>query len=218
MVGVEIENDFQIGGHHFETFVGFSFGADRASPIDSDGIRQELLRNENRESLCASAIPIVNASQDGILIVEVVIENDDERRIKGEVLLERVGTADLDGHLGDAIGKEDMGATGFIGLGGPLVGDGGTVGLEGKIAGNGRGGGTFWRKVRGGLGRPDCAAGDNFELFVTDGFSIEKNLELTLIGCEDGACGRFFLGGVSEETASKDETKKNRDASSESLP
>jgi len=216
VVGVEVENDLQIGGHDFEAFVGFSFGADRASPIDGDGIRQELLRHENREGLRASAIPIINASQDSVLVVEVVVEDDDEWGIKGEVLLERVGAADLDGHFSDAIGKEDVGATGFIGLRGPFVGDGGTVGLEGKIAGNGSGRSTLRRKVRSGFGRPDRTAGSNLELFVTDGFAVEKNLELALIGCEDGACRRFFLGCVSEETAGNSETEKNRDTSNES--
>ena len=52
MVGVQAEDDFEVGGGHFEAFVGFAIRADGAGPIHGGGAGQEFLGNEDGE-LCA---------------------------------------------------------------------------------------------------------------------------------------------------------------------
>jgi len=37
VVGIEVEEDFEVGGGDLQAFVGFAFGADGANPIDGDG-------------------------------------------------------------------------------------------------------------------------------------------------------------------------------------
>ena len=170
---------------------------------------REFLGNENGEGLRAAAIPIIDASQDGVLIVEVVVEDDDEGGIKGEVLLERVCALHLDGHLGDTIGKEDVSAIAFVGLRSPVVGDGGTVRLKREIAGHGGGRGRLPERDEWWLWppRPPPLGVISNSSWPMD-FAVEKNLEFPFVGDEDGACGRFFLGGVSEESAA---SESNRD-------
>ena len=73
MVGIEIEDDLEIAGDNFQALVGFAIGADGTGPIDSDGVWEKFLRNEDREGLCAAAIPVVDASENSLLVIQVVV-------------------------------------------------------------------------------------------------------------------------------------------------
>jgi len=181
MVRIEIEDDLEIAGGDFEAFVGLALRADGACPIDGDGPRQEFLRNEDRKSLRAATIPIVDAGQDRVLVVEVVVENNDQRRIEGEILFEGARSLELHGHFGDAVGEGDVRATGFVGLGTPLVSDGFATGLKGEIASHDGGRRASGREMRGGFGGPVSTARRDIELFVADDVAVQENLELALV-------------------------------------
>src|SRR5208337_189950 len=55
MVGVEVEDDLEVGSGHFEAFVGLAAGADGADPVNGDGAGCEFLGNEDRVALRAAA-------------------------------------------------------------------------------------------------------------------------------------------------------------------
>ena len=78
----------------------------------------------------AAFAPIVDVGEDDVLIVEIVVEDGDLRRIEGELLREgpRAFHAKLDGGRGAVEGNA---GGGFFGsLGGPVIGDGRAVGTE----------------------------------------------------------------------------------------
>ena len=131
VVFVEIEHDFEIGGGYAEAVVGFAVGGgDGAGGFDGDRAGSEFLRNEDGHRLRAAFGPIVDAGDDGVLIVEIVVEHGDERGAEAHVLFEGARALHLQGDFGDAVGEEDAGAVGFVGLRLPLVADGGAVGLQ----------------------------------------------------------------------------------------
>src|SRR5580698_1241396 len=116
MVGVEVQDNFQVAAGYLQAFVRFALGAHGARPIDGDVAGQKLLRNEDGKSLCSAAIPVIDTSQHSILVVEVVVEDDDERGVEGKVLLKGMGGADLDVHLRHVIDESDVGAAVLAGL------------------------------------------------------------------------------------------------------
>ena len=206
MVGIEIENNLEIAGDDFQAFVRFAIGGNGASPIDGDRAGQKFLGNEDGEGLGAATAPVVDAGEDGVLIIEVVVENDDERGIESEILLEGMSILQLYGHLGDAVGKENMRAVGFVGLRSPFIRDGGAAGLEGEITGDRRGRRTLRSQVGGAFGDPTCTTGVDFEFLVADGIAIEKDFELSFVGNEDGG---FFLVRLSQKSSDEEERKES---------
>ncbi len=97
--GVEVKIDFEVGGGDAKAFVGFSVEGGRPSGFGGDGAGHEFLRDENAESLRAALGPVVKAGEDGVLVVEIVVEDGDERRVEREGLIEGVGALHLQGHF-----------------------------------------------------------------------------------------------------------------------
>ena len=206
MIGIEVEDYLEIVGGDFQAFVRFAFGSDGAGPIHGDGAGQEFLRHEDGERLRAAAVPIIYTGKDGVLIVQIVVEHDDHRGSEREILLERVRGAEMNGHLGDAIGERDVRAAIFVRLCGPIVGNRSALWLEGEVAGDGGGGSAFDGEVGGGFGGPSGATGSDFEFFVADDLVVEKDLEFSLVVDEDR---RLFLISGSQKRGSECEQEKN---------
>src|SRR5271166_547087 len=151
---VQVQEDFEVGGGGAKAFVVFARDGGFAGSFYGDGAGGELLRDEDGERLLAALLPIVEAGEDGVLVVEIVVEDGDERGVEGHVLFEGAGALHFEGNLGDAVGEEDVGAVGLFGLRGPLVADGCAVGLQGERAGYGGWGGLRNFDFGGAFGDP----------------------------------------------------------------
>ena len=78
MIFVEEELDFEIGGGGAESLgVGLIADGGGAGGLDGDVAGSEFLRDEDGKSLRAAFGPIVEAGEDGVVMVEVVVENGD---------------------------------------------------------------------------------------------------------------------------------------------
>ena len=88
-MAIEQKENFEVGSGDFEAFVGLAVGTGGSGGFDGNRTRRQFLRNDHGKSLHAALGPVVDARQDGVLMVEIVVQNGDERRIKREVLLER---------------------------------------------------------------------------------------------------------------------------------
>src|SRR5271154_1284896 len=213
MSGIEEEEDFNVGGADFEALVGFAVGGSRAGGFDGDGAGGKFLGNKYGESLGAAFVPIVDTGENGVLVVEIVVEDSDEGGAEGEILLEGARALHFEGDLGDAVGKENVGAVGLVAPGGPLIADGGAVGLEDEGSGNFCGGGLRRFYIGGAFGDPAAGGGGDFELFVADGLAVEFDGELAFVRGErrgSGAGGGIFrrreahCGAEKQGSGSKD--------------
>jgi len=79
-----------------------------AVPVDSTEIAPggQFLRDEHRKSLRAFFVPIVNAGEQFELVIEVVVQNGDERRTEGVFLLVSSGTLHLQRGFRDAVDEQ----------------------------------------------------------------------------------------------------------------
>src|SRR5882762_4003583 len=91
MIAVEQEKNLEIGSGDFEAFVSLAVGTGGSGGLHGDRARCQFLRNDHGKRLHAALGPVVDARKDRVLMVEIVVQNDDERRIECEVLLERAG-------------------------------------------------------------------------------------------------------------------------------
>ena len=129
-------------------------------------------------------------------MVEIVVEDGDERRVEGKSLFERAGALHLESDFGDAVGEDNVGAVGFFGLRGPLVADGRAIRFQRERAGNFAGDTFGGLDVGGAFGTPACAGWGNFEIFVADDLAAELDGELAFVLREDA--GAIFLPGESQ--------------------
>ena len=139
MVGVEIEDDCEVGGGDAKAVERFSVGGDRAGGLDGDGAGSQFLRDEHRESLLAAFGPVIETRKNRVLIVEIVVQDGDERSVESERLLEGASAFHLQSDFGDAICEGNIGAILFVGLRGPFVSERSAVGLQSEVAGYARG-------------------------------------------------------------------------------
>jgi len=218
MVRIEQDVDFEVGSGDFEGFVGFAISRGGASGFDGDGTGRQVLRDEYGQRLRAPLGPVVDAGEDGILVVEVIVEDNDEGSVKGHILLE--GTSALNGEIdfGDAVCEGDVGAIGFVGLGGPIVTDGSAVRLKRERAGDFAGGAFGGLDFRSSLGEPASGRGRNFKFFVTDSLAIEFDGEFAFVLHEDARRGggrAFLLGGDGKNGAESDSSEEGGECNSE---
>jgi len=201
MGGVEIEIDFEVGGGDAKAFVGFAVDGGGAGSFGGDGAGHEFLWNEDAESLRAALGPVVKAGEDGVLVVEIVVEDGDEGRFERQALFKearllavgvfylvrRAGACalHLDGDVGDAVGKKNVRTVLFFSLRSPFVADRCAVGLQDKGAGDLAGGSLRRFKIRIAFGEPAAAGRRDFELFMADGLAIELDGELAVVLGED---------------------------------
>src|SRR6266550_3035879 len=76
---IEQNKNLQVGSADFEAFVGFALGTGGSSRFDGDRTRRQFLRNDHRKSLHPALGPVVDARKDRVLMVEIVVQNGDER-------------------------------------------------------------------------------------------------------------------------------------------
>ena len=184
--------DFEVGAGDFEEFVGFAVGGGGAGGFDGDGAGGEFLGDEDGKGLRAALGPVVEMREDFVLVVEIVVENGDERCAEGVFLLVGVRALNLQSGFRDAVGEGDAGGIGFVGLRRPVVADGNAVGLQDKIAGDLGGFAVGRLQGSGALGNPAVAGGLDFEFFAADGFAVKEDVEFAFVGDEEGG---FFVGG-----------------------
>jgi hypothetical protein len=185
MLGVKVENDFEVGGSDAEAFVGFAFSGDGAYRLDADGTGREFLGNQNREGLLAAFGPVIDLGEYAVLVVEIVVENGYERGVEGHVLFEGARALHFQGDFGDSVRKQDVGAVRFFRLRAPLITDGSAVGLESEHAADARGSGVGRFQIGGFAGGPASAGGRNLEVFVTDILTVQANIKLAFVLRED---------------------------------
>src|SRR5258708_38955614 len=95
VIAIEKEKNLEVGGGDLEAFAGLAVGTGGPGGLHGDRTRRQFLGNEHGKSLHAALGPVVEACQDGVLMVEIVVQNGDERRVEGEVLLERARALNL---------------------------------------------------------------------------------------------------------------------------
>src|SRR5229473_8056681 len=110
MIRVEQKKNFEVGSVDFEAFVGLAVGTGGSGGLNGDRTRRQFLGNDHGKSLHAALGPIVDAGEDGVLVVEIVVENGDERGVEGESLFKRPSALHLESDFGGAVGKGDVGA------------------------------------------------------------------------------------------------------------
>src|SRR6266481_5381529 len=139
-------------------------------------------------------------------MVEVVVQNGDERRIEGEVLLERARALHLQRNTCHAVSEEDVSAVGFFRLGAPLVADGRAIGPHRQCTGDFAWTALGWLDFCGAFGDPSAAGWRNFKFFVADGLSSELDGELALVLSKEYAAGRLpaLLSGERQRGAGHD--------------
>src|SRR6266581_4631673 len=98
--------------------------------LHGDRTGGQFLGYDHRKSLHAALGPVIDAREDSVLMVEIVVQNGDERGIECEVLLEGAGALHLQRDTGDAVGEEDVGAVRFFRLGAPVITDGRAIALQ----------------------------------------------------------------------------------------
>jgi hypothetical protein len=69
-------------------------------------------------------------SKDGVLMIEIVVQNDDKRGTERKVLLKGTSALHLQGHLGDTVREYNMRTIHLVSLSCPFVADGCSIGLQ----------------------------------------------------------------------------------------
>src|SRR6267378_4116881 len=91
VIAIEQKKNLEVGGGDFQAFVSLAVGTGGSGRLHGNRTRGQFLGNDHRKSLHAALGPVVDAGKDGVLMVEIVVQNGDQRRIEREVLLERAG-------------------------------------------------------------------------------------------------------------------------------
>src|SRR5256884_25416 len=91
-----------------------------------------FLRDEHGKRLLAALGPVVDAGEDGILVIKIVVEHGDEWGIKREILLEGARALHLKSDARNAVGKDDVRAAVLFRLRLPFVADRRAVGQQGE--------------------------------------------------------------------------------------
>jgi hypothetical protein len=146
--------------------------------------------------LFAALGPVVDACEDGILVVKIVIKHGDEWGIKREVLLERARALHLKSDARDAVGKDDVRAAVLFRLRLPFVADRRAVGQQGERSGDFAGSAFRRLDVGRAFGEPAAFGRRDLELFAADGLPGEFYGELSFVLDQDARRG-FFLTGES---------------------
>src|SRR5579859_1936238 len=152
MICVEVEVDLEVSGIDAKAFVRCSICGNGTAGFSSDGAGHQFLGDKHGESLRSALRPIIEAGKHGVLIVEVVVEDGNQRSVERKALLEkaRLGTVwilyvigrawagpfHLKCHCGNAVCEKNVRPVLLFGLRGPFVADGSAIGLERKRAGN----------------------------------------------------------------------------------
>src|SRR5216684_364128 len=191
VIAIEQKKNLEVGGGDFQAFVSLAVGTGGSGRLHGNRTRGQFLGNDHRKSLHAALGPVVDAREDGVLMVEIVVQNGDQRRIEREVLLERAGALHLESDSGHAVGEEDVRAVRFFRLGAPVITDGRAIALQRQRAGDFAGGAVGRLDLRGAFGEPAAARRTDFKFLVADGLSAEFDGELALILGEDNRAGRY---------------------------
>src|ERR1700731_727553 len=191
VIAIEQEKNFEVGGGDFQAFIGLAVGTGGSGGLHGNRTRGQFLGNDHRKSLHAAFGPVIDAGEDGVLMVEIVVQNSNEGRIEREVLLERAGALHLESDSGHAVGEEDVRAVRFFRLGAPVITDRRSIALQRQRAGDFAGATLGRLDFRGAFGEPAAAGRSDFKFFVADGLSAEFDGELALILGEDNRAGRY---------------------------
>ena len=105
MSRIEVQVDFEVGGADAKAFVGFSFDAGGTGGFGGDGAGHQFLRDEHGESLRATLGPIVEAGENAVLVIKVVVEDGNERSAEGESLIEGMRALYFERHFCDTVDK-----------------------------------------------------------------------------------------------------------------
>ena len=73
--------------------------------------------------------PVIDAGEHRVLVIEIIVEDRDERRSEGKVLFKWASALHLQRDFGDSVRKENFRAVRFVGLRSPVVSHGNSVGL-----------------------------------------------------------------------------------------
>src|SRR5216683_2352528 len=91
VIAIEQKKNFEVGGGDFQAFVGLAVGTGGSGRLHGDRTGGQFLGNDHRKSLHAALGPVIDAREDSVLMIEIVVQNGDERGIECEVLLEGAG-------------------------------------------------------------------------------------------------------------------------------
>src|SRR5437016_9517220 len=144
-------------------------------------------------------------------MIKIVVEDRDERRSEGKVLLKRASALHLQRDFGDSVRKEDFRAVCFVGLRRPVVSHGNSVGLESQIAADF----CFFALVRlygrGSVSEPACPGWSDLKVLVADLFAFEEQRKFPLVRLKYAAGGGLSFLGVRVGQCKNEKEKKCRE-------
>src|SRR2546426_9978719 len=82
VAGVEIKVNLQVCGAHAKSFERSTVHLLQPGGLDGQAAGSHLLRDQHWESLRAFRVPVIEAREDGVMVVEIVIEDEHAGRAK----------------------------------------------------------------------------------------------------------------------------------------
>ena len=157
-----------------------------AKRFDRYASGRHFLGDENGKCLRAFLVPVVQARENRVLVVEIVVEDGDLRRAESELLREGPRAFDAQVNRGGRAVETDRRRSLLGSLRGPLVTRRRAIGMKFERAGNVR---CALRRLhfRRAARNPIGAALADFEFFLARLLPTHQDAEFSLVGSERGA-------------------------------
>src|ERR1017187_5333753 len=163
-VAVEVEIDFEVFGFHYKLIEFLATRVLAPDRFDGHAAWRQLLRDEHGESLHAFLVAIVEAREHRILVVQIVVDDGDLRRIESELLRVRLHAFDAEIDRGGRTVESDRRRSLLSALRGPFVVNGSAVGVKLESSRNVHHAVSGFN-FRSSVSDPVAAARANFEFF-----------------------------------------------------
>src|ERR1700730_15604039 len=194
MVPIDVNHDFKVwrtDPHRFVLPVSCLLLAERFHRNTS---RYHVLRDEDRKRLLAAALPVVNPRQHTELIIEIIVEHRDERRVEHKILAERRCRAQVGRAFCSPTDKFDGTAGFFLSFRGPIVMEWSAVHRELELACGFDLSSAWHVRAHGAVLDPGFAGLGNLKILAADGLAVDRDPELAFVGGKDGWRARGLRG------------------------
>src|ERR1700690_944108 len=167
-----------------------------------DDAGRQILRDQHGEGLRPHFLPIVEARENGVLVVKLFVEHVPHRRIESEFLGVWFRPFQLQLDCCSHSLESDRAGSLLRALGGPCVTNGGAIRAEFEISSDMLHGALFRLNFRAAVGDPISSAGRNFILFLAHFLAAGKDAEFSLVWNEERSSRGICSGSAMEGSAS----------------